>query len=46
MKIIRLEQIKEILPSLDLIPAIEAGFIAYSAGPAVVLPVGELILDI
>lgn len=45
MKIITLEQIKEILPSLDLIPAIEAGFIAYSAGQAVVPPVGELILD-
>ncbi len=45
MKIITLAQIKDILPSLDLIPVIEAGFVAYSAGQAVVPPVGELILD-
>jgi ornithine cyclodeaminase len=45
LKIIPLEQIKEILPSLDLIPAIEEGFIAYSAKQSVVPPVGELILD-
>ena len=45
MKIIPLERIKEILPSLDLIPAIETGFAAYSNGQAVVPPVGELILD-
>jgi ornithine cyclodeaminase len=45
MKTITLSQIKEILPSLDLIPAIEAGFSAYSAGNAVVPPVGELLLD-
>jgi ornithine cyclodeaminase len=45
LKIIPLEQIKEILPSLDLIPAIEEGFIAYSANQSVVPPVGELILD-
>ncbi len=45
MKIISLEQIKETLPSIDLIPAIEAGFVAYSAGDAVVPPVGELLLD-
>lgn len=45
MKILSLEQIKEALPSIDLIPAIEAGFVAYSAGEAVVPPVGELLLD-
>ncbi len=45
MKIISLEQIKKILPSLDLMSAIEAGFAAYSAQQAVVPPVGELILD-
>lgn len=45
MKIIPLERIKEILPSLDLIPAIEAGFVAYSRGEAIVPPVGELLLD-
>jgi len=41
-KIITLDQIKEILPSLDLLPAIEEGFAAYSAGKAVVPPVGGL----
>lgn len=45
MKIIPLERIKEILPSLDLIPAIETGFAAYSNGHTIVPPVGELILD-
>ena len=45
MKIITLGQIKEILLSLDLLPEIEAGFAAYSAGKAVVPPVGELLLD-
>ena len=45
MKIITLEQINKILPTLDLIPAIEAGFAAYSAGQAEVPPVGELLLD-
>jgi ornithine cyclodeaminase len=45
VKIISLEQIKEILPSIDLIPAIEAGFAAYSEGKAVVPPVGELLMD-
>ncbi len=42
MKIITLDQIKEILPSLDLLPAIKEGFAAYSAGKAVVPPVGGL----
>jgi ornithine cyclodeaminase len=45
MKIASLEQIEEVLPTLDLIPAIEEGFVAYSSGRAVVPPVGELILD-
>jgi ornithine cyclodeaminase len=45
LKIIQLEQIKEVLPSIDLLPAIEEGFAAYSAGAAVVPPVGELLLD-
>lgn len=45
MKIIMLQQIKEILPSLDLLPAIETGFVAYSSQQAVVSPVGELLLD-
>ncbi len=45
MKIATKAQIREILPGLDLIPAIEAGFAAYSGGRAVVPPVGEMILD-
>jgi ornithine cyclodeaminase len=44
MKIITLAEIKEVLPNLDLLPALEVGFIAYSAGQAVVPPVGELLL--
>ena len=45
MKIIELKHIKQILPELDLLPAIEAGFVAYSDGKAVVPPVGELMLS-
>ena len=45
MKILTREQIESVLPSLDLLPAIEAGFVAYSAGRATVPPVGELLLD-
>jgi len=45
MKIITFSQIKAVLPSLNLIPAIEAGFVTYSAGQAVVPPVGELLLE-
>jgi ornithine cyclodeaminase len=45
MKTISLEEIEAVLPSLDLIPAIEAGFVAYSQGQAVVPPIGELLLD-
>jgi ornithine cyclodeaminase len=45
MKIITLDQIKSVLPNIDLIPEIEAGFVAYSEGQAVVPPVGELLLD-
>lgn len=45
MKIITLAQIRSILPTLDLIPIIEAGFHRYSMGQAVVPPVGELLLE-
>lgn len=45
MKIALLSEIKNVLPRIDLLPAIEEGFAAYSAGRAVVPPVGELILD-
>lgn len=45
MKIITLDQIKEILKKIDIIPAIEKGFVAYSNGNAVIPPVGELLFN-
>ena len=45
MKVLTLDQIKEALPSVDLMAEIEAGFVAYSQGRAVVPPVGELIME-
>ena len=38
------DEIERALVGLDLLPAIEAGFVAYSRGEAVVPPVGELLL--
>lgn len=43
MKIINLEQIKEVLKTIDIIPAIEKSFVAYSNGNSVVPPIGELL---
>ncbi len=43
MKIIHLTKIKQILQSIDIIPAIEEGFVAYSKGNAIIPPVGELL---
>ena len=40
-EIITLDQIKAVLPDLDLIPAIEEGFVCYSEGRAVVPPVSS-----
>jgi ornithine cyclodeaminase len=45
VKIITLDEINSVLPSLNPIADIEAGFAAYSNGRAVVPPVGELLLD-
>lgn len=45
MKILNLEQIKAVLPAVDLMREIEAGFVAYSEGRAVVPPVGELVMQ-
>jgi len=42
-KIYELPQIKEALKSLQPIPHIEEGFVAYSQGKAVIPPVGEMI---
>ena len=44
MKIVELEEIRRVLPSIDLVEEIEAGFIAYSRGQSVVPPVGELVM--
>lgn len=45
MRIVELPEIEKALQRLDVLPLIEAGFVAYSEGRAVVPPVGELILD-
>jgi ornithine cyclodeaminase len=42
MKVFGLEDIKRVLPKIDLTPLIKEGFVAYSSGLAVVPPVGEL----
>jgi ornithine cyclodeaminase len=44
-RVIELEQIKAILQTLDLVPLMEEGFVAYSAGRVVVPPVGEMIFE-
>lgn len=45
MQLISRSQIEQILPTLDLMAEIEAGFVAYSQGRANIPPVGELILE-
>ena len=45
MKVYNLTQIKEALKGLDIVPAIEDGFVQYSNGNVVVPPVCELIFD-
>ena len=44
-KIYTLDQIKEVIQTLDLSGTIEEGFMAYSRGEVVVPPVGELVFD-
>lgn len=44
-QIISLDQIKKVLPKIDVTSAIEKGFVAYSKGNVVVPPVGELIFE-
>jgi ornithine cyclodeaminase len=44
-KTITLDEIKQILPSIDLVPIIEQGFVAYSEKRCVVPPVGELTFE-
>jgi len=45
MEVLHLDQIKDLLTDLDLLPEIEEGFRAYSEGKVVVPPVGEMILE-
>lgn len=45
MQIIELDEIKKLVADVDLIPTVEAGFAALSAGRANVPPVGELQLE-
>ena len=43
--VVPLAEIKKALAAIDPLPLIEAGFVAYSRGRAVVPPVGELVFD-
>jgi len=45
MRILDLATIRQALQGLDLLPLIESGFEAYSAGRANVPPIGELLMD-
>lgn len=42
-KVIELDKIKQVIPEIDIISIIEAGFIAYSEGKVTVPPIGEMI---
>ena len=45
MEIYSLDEIKSVLPQVDLMREIEKGFAAYSKGDVVVPPVGEMHFD-
>ncbi len=45
MRVIRLDEIRQVLGDIDVLQEIAAGFVAYSRGEAVVPPVGELVLE-
>ena len=45
MMIVGRSRIEEVLADLELVPLIERAFVDYSAGRAIVPPVGELLLD-
>ena len=45
MRILSRPEIEAALPGLDLMPAVERGFVDYSAGRATIPPGGELLLD-
>jgi ornithine cyclodeaminase len=44
-RIFELSQIEQVVGDIDLVPAMEEGFVAYSRGEVVVPPVGELVFD-
>jgi ornithine cyclodeaminase len=44
-RVVQRAEIEAVLTNLDLMPLIEAGFAAYSAGHCNVPPVGELVMD-
>lgn len=44
-QVIPLETIRQVVPHLDVVGLMEAGFVAYSEGRAVIPPVGELIFE-
>ena len=44
-KIFNLSQIKDALKNIDLLQAIEEGFVAYSQGKVVVPPIGEMLFE-
>ena len=44
-RIIELEEIRRVLPRIDVVRLMEEGFVEYSQGRVVVPPVGELLFD-
>lgn len=45
VRVVKLDEIHRELPFIDVMAAMEQGFVAYSAGKAVVPPVGELLFE-
>lgn len=45
MRIVSLDEIKKCLEKIDIIPAIEKGFVAYTDGKAVIPLIGELLFN-
>ena len=44
-KVLRWTEMEPVLDEIDIVAAIEAGFVAYSAGKAVIPPVAELCFE-
>src|SRR5579864_7863623 len=45
LEVIDWDEMAEVLPAIDLMSAVEEGFVAYSSGRATVAPVSELCLS-